>query len=126
MTRATAILLSAAVLAWQAWNAAQGRFVHRYLAADVVASLILLIGSFWPRGRTADVILLAGYSAFSAIFFSATTGGLLVDGYNRTGTLLTSVGLVPCLAGAVVLAARLRRPDCIAGNGQARDSTRPA
>ena len=120
MTRATAILLAAAVLAWQAGNAVQGHFVHRFLVADLAASAILLTGAVWAERRTADVIMLVGFSALFGIFLSATTGGLLVDGYHRTGTFLTSLGLVPCVAGVSVLAGRICRTD----SNPARDSER--
>jgi hypothetical protein len=111
MIRAIALALALAVLAWQVANAARGRFVHRYLFADLVASLVLIAGAVCRSQRCASVVMLVGFSALSAVFFAATSGGLLVDGYRTTGTALTTLGLVPSLTCAAVLARGLCRTD---------------
>ena len=102
--RATALALGIAVLGWQAWNAWNGRFVHRFLVSDLAASFVLLAAGSWPGERGAAAGMLAGFAALAGVFLSATAGGLLVDGYQRTGTVLTTFGLVPCVLGTIGLA----------------------
>lgn len=105
--RATALGLAMIVFAWQGWNAVQGHFVHRFLVADIVASLVLVTGGVWHQRRVSAVLMLVGFSALGAIFLTATTAGLLVDGYRATGTALTTIGLVPCATGVVLLGRRI-------------------
>jgi hypothetical protein len=54
--------------------------------------------------------MLAGFAALAGVFLVATTGGLLVDGFDP-GQALTTLGLVPCLAGLVVLSRWLVHPE---------------
>lgn len=103
LARLIALALGGAVLAWQGWNAHNGRFVHRFLVADLVVSLVLIVGSAWPGRRAAAVLLFWGYAALVGVFLSATTAGLLIDGYQRAGTILTTLGLIPCLACSIGL-----------------------
>ncbi|SIN76727.1 hypothetical protein SAMN05444166_0729 [Singulisphaera sp. GP187] len=105
--RATAFGLGLAVLGWQGWNAHQGRFVHAFLVADLVVGLFLVVAAAWPSDRTATALMMAGFSAMAAVFLSATTGRLLLGNAFDPGTVLTTVGLVPCLVGAIVLGQRL-------------------
>jgi hypothetical protein len=107
--RLTAALLGLAVLAWQVQNARRGRFVHPFLVADLVLGLFLVASAAWPGRRGPALAMLAGFAALGGVFLAATTGRLLLGGYS-TGTALTSLGLVPCLAGALGLALWLLRP----------------
>jgi hypothetical protein len=108
LARTTAAGLGLAVLLWQVWNARNGRFVHPFLAADLVAGLALIVAAAWPGDRGPAVAMLAGFSALAGIFLSATTGRLLSGGYDL-GTAFTTVGLVPCTAGMIGLGVRLSR-----------------
>ena len=64
----------------------------------------------WPGDRGPAVAMLAGFAAPAGVFLAATTGGLLVDGFDP-GRALTTLGLVPCLAGRVVLSRWLVDPE---------------
>jgi hypothetical protein len=108
-TRLTASALGLAVLGWQGWNAYQGKFVHFFLAADIVVALLLVAASLWPAERPAAAAMLAAFSALAAVFFSATSGRLLMGGYADPGTILTTLGVAPCVVGAVVLGCRLAK-----------------
>lgn len=107
--RGTAALLALAVLGWQAWNARQGRFVHLFLVSDIVVALLLLVGSAWLAERTAAALMMAGLSALAGVFLSATTGRLVLRQPLDGGTVLTALGLVPCVAVAAGLARWLVR-----------------
>ena len=106
--RITAASLGLAVLAWQVVNARRGRFVHPFLVADLVLGLFLVAAAVLPGRRGPALAMLAGFAALAGVFLSATTGRLLLGGYD-TGTALTTLGLVPCLAGALGLARWLLR-----------------
>jgi hypothetical protein len=54
--------------------------------------------------------MLAGFAALAGVFLAATSGGLRVDGFDP-GRALTILGLVPCLAGLVVLSRWLVHPE---------------
>jgi cytochrome bd-type quinol oxidase subunit 1 len=105
--RLTAAAVGLAVLAWQIWNARNGRFVHAFLVSDVVVAVLLIAASAWPGERPAATLMMAGFAAMAAVFLSATTGRLLVGGEFDPGTVLTAVGLLPCLLGAIGLGRRL-------------------
>lgn len=108
--RLLALGLGASVLAWQGGNALQGRFLHPFLVSDIAMSLVLVVGGLWPGERGAAAVMLGGFAALGGIFLSATTGRLLLGGYRDPGTVLTTLGIVPCLAAAVALGRRLARP----------------
>jgi ABC-type thiamin/hydroxymethylpyrimidine transport system permease subunit len=108
--RITAAALGLAVLAWQAVNARNGRFLHPFLVADLIIGLWLVAAALWPGRRGPAAALLAGVSALAGVFLAATTGRALTGGYDL-GTFLTTLGLVPCLACAFGLGLWLaRRP----------------
>lgn len=110
LARFTALSLGLAVLGWQGWNAQNGRFVHVFLISDLVVALLLIVAAGWSRDRTAAALMLAGFSAMTAVFLSATTGRWLVGAKFDPGTVLTTLGLLPCLAGAIVLGRKLSGP----------------
>jgi hypothetical protein len=107
LARVTALGLGLAVLGWQGWNAYNGRFVHAFLISDLVIGLLLVVASAWPGDRTAAVLMLAGFSAMAGVFLSATTGRILPGSAFDPGTVLTTLGLIPCLIGAIGLGRRL-------------------
>jgi hypothetical protein len=43
--RTLALGFGIAVLAWQGWNARNGRFVHPFLVSDVVVALLLVVAA---------------------------------------------------------------------------------
>lgn len=96
-------VMGLAVLGWQGWNAYRGTLVHFFLVADVVAGLVLILASTWTLERASAVGMLAGFSALAGVFLSATTGRILTGGYVDPGTILTTLGLIPCLLGAILL-----------------------
>lgn len=107
LTRGMAMSLGLAVLGWQGWNASHGRFVHAFLISDLVVGLLLVVASAWPTERAATTLMLAGFSAMAAVFLSATTGRMLLGRAFDPGTVLTTLGLIPCLVGAIILGRRL-------------------
>jgi hypothetical protein len=110
-SRAVALVLGLAVLGWQAVNARNGRLVHLFLVADLAIGLALIVAALWPGERGAAAGMLAAFSALAGVFLAATTGRLLLGGYDL-GTALTSLGLVPCLACAGALGRWLaQRPE---------------
>src|SRR5262249_54234665 len=65
----------------------------------------------WPGDRAPAVAMLAGFAALAGGFLTATTGGLLVDGFDPGWALTTpGTGLLP---------GRPRRPQPLAGPPQA-------
>ncbi len=112
LARATALLLGGSVLGWQIVNAANGRFVHFFLAPDLLFGTLLLVAALWPWERLAAVAMLAGFAAMGAVFLSATCGRLLMEPERFDfGTGLTTLGLIPCVAASLGLGRWLvRRP----------------
>jgi hypothetical protein len=106
LARLTAALLALVVLAWQAGNAAAGRFVHPFLIADLIVSAWLLIAASWPNDRAASLSLLSGFGAMLGVFLSAVTARLLA-GHVDPGTLAAAVGILPCLSGTMLAARSL-------------------
>lgn len=106
LARWMALTLGLAVLGWQGWNAHKGRFVHPFLVSDIVVGLLLVVASAWPSDRTATALMLACFSALGAVFLSATTSRLLLGAAFDPGTVLATLGLIPCLIGAIVLGRR--------------------
>ncbi|RUL86465.1 hypothetical protein [Tautonia sociabilis] len=98
--RITAVALAAVVLFWQLGNAAADRFVHPFLAADLIGSSWLLLAASWPDRRTAAVALIAGFGVLFGVFSSAVTGRMLVGRFDP-GTAAAALGLVPCVFGIV-------------------------
>ena len=77
LARINAALLALAVIAWQAGNAAHGRFVHPFLVADLLVAAWLLAASVWPERRIARAALLTSHAAMFGVFLSAVTGRML-------------------------------------------------
>ena len=49
----------------------------------------------------------AGFSALAGAFLATATGRKVQGGYLDPGTVMTTLELVPCLAGAITLGRRL-------------------
>ena len=103
LARGVSIAVGLAVLGWQAVNAYHGKFVHRFLIADLAIVAVLVLGASWRAERPAAVVMLAGLSAMVGVFLSATTGRMILSEAGGTGTNLTTAGLVPCLGVAIGL-----------------------
>lgn len=106
LARLTAAVLALVVLAWQAGNAAAGRFVHPFLIADLILSTWLLLAAFWPHDRPASLALLSGFGAMLGVFLSAVTARMLA-GHLDPGTIAAGLGILPCLAGIILTARSL-------------------
>ncbi len=106
--RIVAYALGLAVLGWQAWNAARGRFLHPFLIADIGVGIGLIVAASWPGQRGPAVALLAGFAALGGIFLAASTGRLLLGGLDA-GTVLAGFGILPCLVEAIALGRWLSR-----------------
>jgi hypothetical protein len=97
-----------------AWQCSPGRdgtpatgVIHPFLVSDVVVGLLLVVAAVWPGERGPAAAMLAGFAAMGGVFLSATSGRLLLGNYRDLGTVLTTLGLVPCLARAIALGHRL-------------------
>ncbi|WP_152051546.1 hypothetical protein [Tautonia marina] len=101
LARLTAAILALVVLAWQAGNAAAGRFVHPFLIADLILSTWLLLAAFWPHDRPASLALLSGFGAMLGVFLSAVTARMLAGSLDP-GTIAAGLGILPCLLGALL------------------------
>lgn len=101
--RLTAAATALAVLAWQVGNAVAGRFVHPFVAADLVVAAWLLVAAAWPGRRGTAVGILGGMGAMLGVFLAAVTGRMLAGTFDP-GTVAAGVGIVPCVAGMVLAA----------------------
>ena len=110
VARFSGAALGLVVLGWQGVNAWNGRFVHPFLVADLVAGLVLVAAAVWPGDRGAGLALLAAFAALGGVLLSASTGRWLEGGGFDRGRVLAAVGVVPCAAAVVLLARRLARP----------------
>ncbi len=101
-SRIAAIVLAAIILAWQGWNAATGKFLHRFLIGDLVAAAILMATAFDKAGgRRLQVGLLIGFATMGGVLLAAV-GATLVDGF-QVGRLAAAVGLAVCVFGAAAV-----------------------
>ena len=106
--RAFAVGLGAIILCWQAGNAARGKFVHPFLAADLVVAAILLVGGTIRHERASVATMFVAFLATASVFLAATASALLRDGYSL-GRVMTALGIVPCLLCVRFLGYRLTK-----------------
>jgi hypothetical protein len=109
IARASACGLAGILLAWQGWNAARGRFFHRFVWADVAASALLIASATRAGDRASASWMLGAFAATGGVFLAATTDALAGGGYDL-GRGATTLGLAACVAWAWRLGARLARP----------------
>ncbi|CAN5860906.1 hypothetical protein BH23PLA1_BH23PLA1_20490 [soil metagenome] len=93
--RASAILLGVLILLVQAINAASGRGLHTFLLADLVVGPWLIFAGLLRDERTSAVGMLAAFSATAGVLFAATTGRLLMGGFDSR-TVLAALGMIHC------------------------------
>ena len=107
--RLLAATMGAAILAWQVGNAFGGKFIHRFLVADLIAAGGLVGACCVRDRRVAAVGMLVGFAGLGGVLLAASTGALLVDGFDL-GRAMAALGVVPCAVGAASLARRLTGP----------------
>ncbi len=94
--RITSVVLGVLILLVQGINAASGRGLHAFLVADLIVAPWLILAGLNRRPQVASVSMLAAFAATGGVLFAATTGKMLMGGFDSR-TALAAIGILPCL-----------------------------
>lgn len=100
--RIFAALIGGLTLMWQGGEVLNGELLNRFLVADIILGLLMIVAAALPRRYDSVLAMLVAYAYSSGVYAVATTGGLLLGSYDF-GAFTTTLGLVPCAIFVILL-----------------------